>query len=377
MSATSPTVPPAHPRPHQGAAGRPDLPVRAAAREGGRPARLLAGLLGAVLALSGCGLRLETPPPEPLVPDATEVVRSRTVEDALALAAGASDLTEARAASAAPDDALTSVLADVTAFSTAHADQLGGEYDSGLPEPAPTSSPTSTPAVADAGALLALVASAADTARTDAGEVEDGQLARLLAAVATARAGLRDRLAAATGTVPPQPGDPAPSPTATAGPGPLPADTYADLVVAEDEVGYAYEVIAAKLSGEARGLAQADAAVHRARAEAWARESGIDGTAIDPRRTAYALPSGVDDPAVALELGRTLELRLTVAYASAVAVAPAGSRAAVLEALRTADVEATAHGAAAVAFPGLPEQQPGGAAPDDGGPAEPAGGENG
>lgn len=372
MSATSPAEPSAHPVPPGSGARAP----RAGAHGRGRSARLVVALLGAVLVLSGCGLRLETPPPEPLVPDAVELVRSRTVEDALALAAGAADVAEARSAAAAPDDALTPVLADVAAFSTAHAEQMGGVYESGLPSPTPTATPTRTP-VADAGALLALVATAADTARTDADAVEDGQLARLLASVATARAGLRDRLGAATGTTPPEPVDPAPSPAATVQPGPLTPETYADLVVAEDEVGYAYEVIAAKLSGDARAAAQADAAAHRGRAEAWARESGVDGTTIDPRRTAYALPGGIDDPAVALELGRTLELRLTVAYASAVAVAPAGARLAVLEALRGADAEAAAHGAPRVAFPGLPEQQPGADVAPDAGPAEPAGGADG
>ncbi|GEA88345.1 DUF4439 domain-containing protein [Cellulomonas cellasea] len=374
MRATCPAEPSAHTvRPRSGARA-----PRTGARATSRPARLLVGLLGAVLALSGCGLRLETPPPEPLVPDAVEVVRSRAVDDALALAAGAADLTEARAAAAAPEDALTPVLADLVAFSTAHAEQLGGVYDSGLPEPTGTATAAPSPApVADPAALLALVATAADTARTDADAVEDGQLARLLASVATARSGLRDRLGAAIGSTPPEPADPAPSPAASVQAGPLTPGTYADLVVAEDEVGYAYEVVAAKLSGDARAAAQADAAAHRGRAEAWAREAGVDGTAIDPRRTAYALPGGIDDPAVAVELGRTLELRLTVAYASAVAVAPAGARTAVIEALRTADAESAAHGAPPVAFPGLPERQPGADAAPDAGPAEPAGGADG
>jgi hypothetical protein len=364
---TASPLPPGSPAQAHGLPGA----VRASARR--RSVRLVTGLLGVVLALSGCGLRLETPPPEPLVPDAVELVRSRTVEDALALADGARSLTDARVAAATPDDALTPVLADVAAFSTAHAEQLGGVYDSGLAGPTPTPSPTTSAPVPDPAALLTLLTTAADTARTDADEVEGGELARLLASVATARTSLRDRLGAATGTPAPEPADPAPSPAASVELGPLPADTYADLVVAEDEVGYAYEVIAAKLTGDARATAQADAAAHRARAEAWAREAGTDGTGIDPRRTAYALPDGIDDPAVAVELGRTLELRLTVAYASAVAVAPAGARTAVLDALGTADAESAAQGAAAVPFPGLPERQPGAEAPADG-PAEPAGG---
>lgn len=374
MSATCPAEPSAYTVPPRSGAHAP----RTRPGTSAPAARLVLALLGAVLVLSGCGLRLETPPPEPLVPDAVEIVRSRTVDDALALAAGAADLTAARSGTAAPDDPLTAVLADTAAFSTAHAEQLGGVYDSGLPVPTPTATATATPTpVTDPAALLTLVATAADTARTDADAVEDGQLARLLASVATARASLRDRLGAALGSTPPEPVAPAPSPAASVQPGPLTPETYADLVVAEDEVGYAYEVVAAKLSDDARAAAQADAAAHRARAEAWARESGIDGTAIDPRRTAYALPSGIDDPAVAVELGRTLELRLTVAYASAVAVAPAGARTAVLEAFRTADAEATAHGAPPVAFPGLPEQQPGADVAPDAGPAEPAGGADG
>ena len=47
--------------------------------------------------------------------------------------------------------------------------------------------------------------------------------------------------------------------------------------------------------------------VHRGRARGVGGAAGIDGTAQDPRRASYTLPAGLDDPAVATALGRTLE----------------------------------------------------------------------
>ncbi|MFC0715660.1 DUF4439 domain-containing protein [Cellulomonas biazotea] len=368
----------------------------------GRPRRvaaLAAGLVTLVVALAGCGVRLETPPPVEPSPDAVEQVRGRTVDDALALAADARALLDAGAA-----EPVAAVLADVVAFGEQHAQQLGGVYDSGLPDPTPSASPTATsvdPAPVEVGQVLADLATDAGRALDDADAVTDGPLARLVGSVGTARGELATRLAAALGVPAPEvvtsagtaadeagaadggettgaddaaadgtdggsedaSGDPAgtatgaptdapPSGTAPAG---LERTDLDALTVAHDEAGFALEVVAAKLTADQRALAQATAAEHRQEADRWARASGAAGTLADPRRAAYALPAGLDDPAVATGLVRTVETGVADTTANAVAAAEPGARAALLTALRDATVRARAWGAAPVAFPGMPE----------------------
>ena len=97
------------------------------------------------------------------------------------------------------------------------------------------------------------------------------------------------------------------------------------LALVHDEAGYGFEVIAAKLSARAaRG-----GRVHRRRAPRRAARTGrpppgSTGSAQDPRRASYTLPAGLDDPAVATALGRTLETAVADAYANAVAQAGPG-----------------------------------------------------
>ena len=339
-------------------------PDPASPRDLARPlARALAAAV-MVLTLAACGLRAETPPPVEPSPDAVEQVRARTVADSLALADAAA------AAALLPDGAVepvAPVLADVSAFSGQHADQLGGVYVSGLPTPSgsPTAPPTaSTATVAD---VLAELATATRTARTDADAVEDGPLARLVASVATSRGELATRLAHASGAEVPSlvpdaaaPVEPTPSPSATADG--LGTEDMATLALVHDQAGYGFEVVAAKLSGDQRDAASAAAGSHRARSEQWASAAGIDGGAQDPRRASYTLPAGLDDPAVATTLARTLETSVADAYANAVAQAPPGSRAALVDGLRVATDDAATWGATPVPFPGLPEraQQPAG-----------------
>ncbi|MBO3084412.1 DUF4439 domain-containing protein [Cellulomonas fengjieae] len=318
-----------------------------------------------VLTLGACGLRVETPPPAEPSPDAVEQVRGRTVADSLDLAAAA------EAAAALPDGAVPSVatvLADVVAYAEQHAEQLGGEYVSGLPSPTGTPS-ASTPATRSVAEVLDRLGSATRTALTDADAVADGPLARLVASVATSRGELAVRLAQATGAevpalVPDQvaTADPSPTPGSTESPAgdALTAAEVAALALVHDEAGFGFEVVAAKLAGDQRTAALTAAAAHRARSEEWAAAAGIDGTAQDPRRASYSVPGGLDDPVVATALGRTLETSVADACANAVAQAGAGSRAALIDGLRRATVDAAAWGATPVPFPGLPEraQQP-------------------
>lgn len=337
-------------------------------RDHARPGRTVVRALAAavtVLTLAACGLRVETPPPVEPSPDAIEQVRARTVADSLALSAAAT------AAALLPDGAVepvAPVLADVSGFSDQHAEQLGGVYVSGLP--APTGSPTTTPQVtASVAEVLDQLAAATRTALTDADAVADGPLARLVASVATSRGELATRLAQVTGVqvpplVPEPPvasAEPTPSPSATvSGDDGLTGTEVGALALVHDEAGYGFEVIAAKLSAEQRATAVATAASHRVRSEDWAAAAGIDGSAQDPRRSSYTLPAGLDDPAVATALGRTLETAVADAYANAVAQAGPGNRAVLIEGLRRGTVDAAVWGATPVPFPGLPEraQQP-------------------
>lgn len=355
-----------------------------------RRLRFVAVVVALVPALVGCGVRLETPAPTAPAPDAVEQVRARTVDDALALveaatsAHDATDATDQATAAGVDPVTLTAVLDDIVTFSTQHATELGGVYDSGLPDPSgsptgPTPGTATSPAAAVTPVeVLALLARSAATALDDAGATKDGSLARLVASVGTARTGLAQRLSQVTGTpVPeqlPEP-DPAGTPTATSSPAPSAGTTPTDeasggdpsglassdldtLVLAEDQAGYAFEVVAAVLSGDQRTQAQAAAATHRQVAEEWATLAGTTGTTSDPRRVAYAVPVGVDDPTVALGLARTVLTTLADTYATLTARAEAGTRGSLLDGLTTGTADAVTWGATAVAFPGMPELAP-------------------
>ena len=351
---------------------RPTPRTRGDARRRIPVLRLAVAVLAVTTALAGCGIRLETPAPTAPAPDATEIIRSRTVDDARELAAGA------RAASTAANAAVQAVLARVADYSDQHAVELGGAYDSGLATPTPGASttPTADPTAApDAGHVLALLATADRTAATDAAHVPGGALARLLASIAASRARLVAQLAVALGVAAPAAGSPAvtsPTDGATAAATPTPAVSSSSqdaarpadvptadrtgIVAAEDQAGYGFEVLAAKLDDPSRSAARVTAAAHRARAASWAQAWALDGTTSDPRRATYALPAGLDDPATALALAQRVEVGLTTTYASVVANTARGSRPEIIAALLAADADAAAWGAPATAFPGLPER---------------------
>ncbi|SFK35404.1 DUF4439 domain-containing protein [Cellulomonas sp. KH9] len=348
-----PTPPPAHP------STRRRAPLL----------RVASALLTGALALGGCGVRLESPPPAEPSPDAIEQVRARTVDDALALA------DAARAAAPSADEATRTVLDDVAAFSDRHVEALGGVYDSGLPDATPTpGTAATTPAVTDVTGVLGALVDDAARAADDADDVPDGALARLVASVSVSRDALADRLAAATGAPRPDPApaapdvaagtaadataDPTAAPTGEATPGdatPAARDGARALALAHDEAAWTLAVLAARAADDRRATLLAAADGHRRASDTWAATAGVVGRPTDPRRAAYALPGGLDDPTVADALPRTLEQAVADASAQAVADAPAGARADAIASLRTATVAAVAWGAAAVPFPGMPE----------------------
>jgi hypothetical protein len=201
-------------------------------------------------------------------------------------------------------------------------------------------------------AVVAGLTEAAAAARTDLAVVTDAGLARLLASLSVSRLLSASRLATAAGLTPPAVPDvvvPAAAPDGVAG------RDLATLVAAEDAAGYALEVIAAKHTDDLRARAGARAVVHRARAQAWAEAGGIAGTGLDPRRVAYALPGGLEDPAAATALVAGLQTTLASDYLALVAgVAPA-DRAALAAAAAEATGQALAWGAPLPALPGMPD----------------------
>ncbi|WP_225754095.1 DUF4439 domain-containing protein [Actinotalea sp. Marseille-Q4924] len=354
----------------------PDSPARTSAVTRVRVALLVV----ATLTVTGCGLRLETPPPEPPVPDAAETVRQRTVADAVAL----QDLA---GGTEHPDPAVQLVLDAVAEASAAHVDALGGVYDPGTdpvgPEPStgvPDTSPTPTAGRQDGDAaggggggtadgetsadetvevLVDALAETSATATADADAVEDGTVARVLAAVATSRLLLGERLAVADGA--PAEGADRAEPWPATAPAVLPEGvTETDvlpLVTAEDLAGQAWEVVAARREGDARAVAAERAVVHRERARAWAEATEVAGTGLDPRRAGYALPPGLlsgEEPAATEDLA-TLETGLADAYATLVARAAPTQRTPLLAASADATAAAASLTGRLPTFPGMPE----------------------
>ncbi len=313
----------------------------------------VAAALGVSAVLTGCDLRVETPDPTPLVPDAAEQLRDRSAIQAADLAGAA------RAAATTAPEAAVPVLAEIAVTSQQHVDALGGVYDpfpGVTPAPTPTATATADPPPpADAAGVLAALRSGADTARADAVAEEDAAMAHLLAGIALNRALLADRLAVALGE------DPAELPTVvvpTALPAGLDAQAAAVLVQSEDAAGLAWEVVAGRATDEARTRAAERAALHRERAEAWAEAAGFAGTGTDPRRAAYDLPEAITGDGLAPEVTSSalsgIDSGLGEAYAALVPVVGPQDRPALLDAALEAMLRATRLGADVPVLPGMP-----------------------
>ncbi|GAA1970319.1 hypothetical protein GCM10009718_02290 [Isoptericola halotolerans] len=379
-----------------------------ATRRRGRVA--VVGLVVAVV-LSGCGLRLETPPPGEPVPDTIEIVRRTAVSDALyvaELAEVAIDRLDGRR------PRLTAELERVATESREQADELGGEYDSGLePEGSPESSPE-TSADEERTSLQDVVDALVDASgrsRTAAGTTGDGPLARLLASVGAAQAVSARRVVEyVDGDLPPPvvpvvprpaeiaPGDeeeddsaaepsddaasalsllaapaevePSDEPSEDVAPDGisstvpdsdepavvprgLTASDLRTLVESEDSAGYALRLRAALTSGDERERLADRADQHTARAQAWADVAGTSRTDQDPRQVAYAVPREPGDAA----LVRAVENDLATGYATLIGTTAPSTRAILVDLLVESAVVLDDWGADPVPFPGLPEQQ--------------------
>lgn len=352
-------------------------------RRSARPARAL--LLAVLVLLSGCGLRLETDPPPPLVPDAAEEARARTVADALALATTArlaaqgrttaSDGTGGTEDGGGPDEVAV-LLLDVAAAADAHVVALGGVYDPDTgdegAEPGPDeeghdddAGDERSPTTADVADVVTLLRDTAVTARADALTVEDGGLARLLASVAVHRSVAAHALGGAEpgATAPAESDEAADDDTADVDDAAGAPVTSADreslvaLVRAEDAAGQAWEVVAARRSDEARETAAAHASAHRRASGLWARAAGLVGPD-DPRLAEYALdPALLADDTAAGALA-TVERDLAARYLALVAAEEDEARGRLLDAATEAVRTARALDGALEPLPGMPEQNP-------------------
>src|SRR5665648_19729 len=225
--------------------------------------RLAVAAIALALVLTGCELRLEEPDPPLLVPDAAEVLRERTAEQAAMTTA----------------EPVADVLTRIAAVSREQAAAVGGLYEPfpGV-TPEPPATPTAKPAPPpppDATQVLDLLTDAAATARADAGTAPDGRVARLLASMATGRLLLADALTVATG------GTAGPVATVEV-PAALPAGMTGQdalvLVQSEDAAGMVWEVAAARSADDVRQRAADRATLHRERAQAWAEAAATSHT---------------------------------------------------------------------------------------------------
>ena len=353
-----------------------------------RRRRAAAGAVVAVLVtglLTGCGLRLETPPPAEPVPDALEVVRRTAVSDSLLVAHQAQAVAET-----VRRERLRAELERVADDALAQADELGGEYDSGLEESAGSTSADASPsheARTPQDVVLTLVDAAARS-RAAAGTTADGPLARLLASIGASQTVSATRLARMTRSAGPaalepqipvpdrqdgagsQGADDEPSPAAsgpsaptspspasgevTVAPEGLTGANLSALIASEDAAGYALQVRAARADSEQRERLLARSTVHRDRSQAWAELAGTAGTDQDPRRVAYQVPA--PEEVGHRELARGLEADLAVDYASVVGTSVADTRTVLVDLLVDAALAGESWGARPVPFPGLPEQ---------------------
>jgi len=344
-------------------------PPRSPARPRSRLGRATT-LAVAALALTGCGVRVETPPPPAPVPGPLEVVRQEAAVTSAELARDA-----AAAGEATLDQSLFAVLERIRLTSDEHVEALGGVYsteEGGVIDPATTDESElegdedeeGDEDADDEGAddeapadpvsphdLVVRLAEAAAAARGAADRLEDAPLAQLLAVVGTSRLLAADALARTLDIDRPALGG-------TGVPTVLPAGVgsvdLAAVAVAEDQAGFAFEIIAARSpEGTIRNRALAAATRHRAASDAWVRLAGLTEPGLDPRSVSYALGGTADTEESRKELGASLEDALVTSYAALVALADAGGRAELAELHTLAAESARRWGQAPGVLPGL------------------------
>ncbi|UFU04171.1 hypothetical protein LQF12_06205 [Ruania suaedae] len=279
----------------------------------------MALLVGALMLMAGCSVRLDVPPDPVPSPGPAEQIRQAQALASEHLA----DLATA-AAGTAPAD-LAPAMTEIATAAQTQLDALGGVWS---PPPRPEDpSPTAPGAAAPDDAAPAEVVSAlvesATTARAAVADpAVDPSLASVLSAIVVQREAAADHVAGLLGIDPglaePEPALPDTLTAAAAG-----------LCRTLDALGYAGETLAARSGGEERSRAAQQARADRDLSERIAVAAGLAGTASDPREASYA----VDDPEQDMATWRAA---LVTGWLAQVPAAEPGERAGVLDHARLA-----------------------------------------
>lgn len=263
----------------------------------------------AATALAGCSLRLESPPIAAPAPGQYELLRDAAARSEVRVLDALH--TEAVGPSTPGRDYFVKVE---TTSATAHLDALGGVY-----VPFPSAAPT--PGLAPgATSLTSSVVDARDTDLAAALAADDPDLALLLASIGLSHAeafavGLyQDPIAAGFAPLAEERHMPGTAfaalvPASTS----LDAVTLKGLIVAHDYAAYAYEVIAARSSDDAKTQALARSRIHAQRADELVALAGVD-----PRSPAYVIDhASIDSDEAMASLARATELGISDRYFTA------------------------------------------------------------
>lgn len=355
------------------------------------------------LVLAACGIRLETPPPSPLSPGANEVARQSAVDSILAIEAVALALD-----GQGESEEINDLISTIAVESRTYIDALGGPYDSGL-EPQPTETSAAPidqavpPTIED---LHTMLLQSAMRMRATLALVPDDTLARLLSSTSLGHTlqayelsdltgleiNLEDLAAAeppAAGQAASDVGHAAPEATdATSTPGPgeadgsnedespvatrqtrdtrvpvdlpegLAAEQLLAVIVDEDALGYLQEILASRLSGDAREQELASAAVHRGRAADWAELAELSFTEEDPRQLRYHIRAELGGDEVVDELQEQVReqlVALTNHYVSLVPEVEPMDRTVLHDLALVTALEGHRAGLTYGPFPGMPD----------------------
>lgn len=340
------------------------MPSDASSARGPTSRRTLLRLAGWAVAgagnvvLSGCGIRLEGPRPEP-----TTTPRRQPVPDEAVLLTGLDDVTRLTRAAAdlTPADDLTRRLATIhgtqalvlrdalrragvpdDVVSAATSPTAGATSSTATASPTTSGSATagastSTPAPLTRAQLVEAEVAALTADALDALSGTSAAHRPMLTAIAACRAAAATSLGA-TVTWPPAP--------------PLPSSAAAPLLEATRAVVYGFEIVAARLLGAARNPALATLAQLRRREAVLA---GAAGAKAAPDPLGYALPHPVTTPDAARRLATSVLTGLVKRGLDPLATLPRGSAAlgAVVRLQAEALTVGSSWGVALTPFPGL------------------------
>ena len=292
---------------------------------------VLCALMATTALVTGCGLRLESSVPQPLVPDSNELARQAMVNDVVLIQ---KDITAALKNEQFTEPQLAT-LHKLAERNANYERLLGGIYRSGLPQEVPEDLPDLplTPIEPMYGSQEVIDRLLASTGRirTTLPIATDPELARLFGSMALGNLLLAQELAKASDlefVIPEFLAEEVPETVLAL----IPEQSIATLIHNEDATGYGFEVIAAMREPDRRSVALEQSRLHRQTSQFWAQVAGLAQTSQDPRRVAYTLPFELTaDDAVAPEqelvaLAQEMETNLATNYVDLIALATPENR---------------------------------------------------